>query len=62
MALVKDSKADFICRTIKRVEGPRQSDFTVGEKDRALVQVRYVAKDRVWEGLSVDGKLLRGKP
>lgn len=23
-------------------------------------QVRYVAKDRVWEGLSVDGKLLRG--
>lgn len=29
MTLVKDGKADFICRTIKRVEGPQQRDFTV---------------------------------
>ena len=35
MALVKDGKADFICRTIKRVEEPWRRDFTVGEKDWA---------------------------
>lgn len=43
MALVKDGKADFICRTIKRVEGPQQRDFTVRPGSR---QLRFVAKDR----------------